>query len=58
MGSLRFQCKLDRKPFGSCRSPKTYKHLKKGKHKFEVRAKDANGETDRSPAVKKFKIGA
>jgi CSLREA domain-containing protein len=30
----RFSCKLDNKPFANCRSPRTYKHLKPGKHVF------------------------
>ena len=51
-----FQCKLDRKPFKKCRSPKKYKGLKPGKHVFKVRAIDAAGNTDSSPAVKKFKV--
>jgi hypothetical protein len=39
-----FECKLDKKPFRPCRSPKTYKHLKAGKHEFSVRAVDAKGK--------------
>jgi hypothetical protein len=53
-----FECKLDKKPFKSCTSPRTYKHLKPGKHKFKVRAIDAAGNVDPTPAVKKFKIKA
>ena len=41
--------------FKSCRSPKTYKHLKHGHYIFEVRATNAAG-VDPHPAVKKFKI--
>jgi hypothetical protein len=51
-----FQCKLDGKSFKPCRSPKKYKKLKPGKHVFKVRAIDAAGNTDSSPAVKKFKV--
>jgi hypothetical protein len=54
-----FECSLDRKRhkkgFGSCRSPKTYKHLKPGKYTFEVRAVGPGGK-DPSPAEKSFKI--
>jgi hypothetical protein len=32
------------------------KKLKAKKHKFLVRAKDAAGNVDASPAVKKFKV--
>ena len=51
-----FLCKLDRKAFAKCKSPKTYKNLKPGKHKFQVKARDKQGELDPTPAVKKFKI--
>ncbi len=51
-----FLCKLDKKAFAPCRSPKTYKHLKRGKHKFEVKARDAAGNLDALPAIKKFKL--
>ncbi len=51
-----FECKLDKKKFKPCRSPKKYKRLKKGKHKFKVRAMDAAGNTDPSPAKDKFKV--
>jgi hypothetical protein len=51
-----FLCKLDKKAFATCRSPKTYKNLKPGKHKFQVKARDMTGELDPSPAIQKFKI--
>lgn len=51
-----FQCKLDRKPFKSCRSPKTYKKLKPGKHVFKVRAIDKAGNVDPTPAERKFTV--
>jgi hypothetical protein len=51
-----FLCKLDKKKFAKCKSPKTYKNLKPGKHKFQVKAVDSQGTPDPSPAVKKFKI--
>jgi CSLREA domain-containing protein len=34
----KFECKLDGAKWGKCRSPKTYKKLKVGKHTFRVRA--------------------
>ncbi|HWN73256.1 MAG TPA: NosD domain-containing protein [Solirubrobacterales bacterium] len=55
-GSATFQCKLDRKPFKPCRSPKTYKKLKPGKHVFKVRAIDKAGNVDPTPAKRKFTI--
>ena len=51
-----FQCKLDRKPFKGCRSPKKLKRLKPGKHVFKVRAIDPAGNVDPTPAVKRFKV--
>jgi hypothetical protein len=51
-----FQCKLDKHSFKPCSSPKKYKHLSAGKHKFKVRAVDAAGNVDASAAKKKFKI--
>ncbi|MGA9763051.1 MAG: PKD domain-containing protein, partial [Gaiellaceae bacterium] len=55
-GKLSFQCKLDKGKYKSCRSAKTYKNLKHGKHVFSVRAKDTRGWADLTPAVKRFKI--
>ena len=51
-----FQCKLDKRKFKPCSSPKRYKKLSDGKHKFKVRAVDASGNVDATPARKKFKI--
>jgi CSLREA domain-containing protein len=42
-GGSKFKCKLDNKAFANCRSPKTYKNLKLGKHTFKVKATDAAG---------------
>ena len=51
-----FQCKLDKKPFRKCKSPKKYKRLKPGKHVFKVRAIDADGNVDKTPAKRKFRV--
>jgi CSLREA domain-containing protein len=51
-----FLCKLDRKPFDLCRSPKRYAGLEPGKHVFEVRAIDPAGHADPSPARKTFTV--
>ena len=40
-----FECKLDKKPFKPCHSPKKYKHLKPGRHTFRARATDGAGNT-------------
>lgn len=54
---IGFECKLDKKPFRSCRSPKTYKHLKPGEHEFSVRAVGAKGKHSK-PAKQEFRIKA
>ncbi len=51
-----FQCKLDKKRYRRCKSPKTYKGLKPGKHVFRVRAIDKAGNVDPTPAKKKFEV--
>ena len=55
-----FECQLTRKhhrapDFKECRSPKVYKHLKRGNYTFKVRAVGPGG-TDATPARKSFKI--
>lgn len=35
--SLKHRCKLDDKHYKNCESPKKYKHLHKGKHRFKVK---------------------
>ncbi|MBK8294204.1 MAG: SGNH/GDSL hydrolase family protein [Solirubrobacterales bacterium] len=51
-----FKCALDGRRFRRCKSPKKLKGLKKGKHIFRVRAIDASGNVDKSPAKRKFRI--
>lgn len=51
-----FKCELDGSKFKRCSSPATFKHLKKGKHVFEVEAIDSTGAVDPSPAKQKFKF--
>ena len=50
-----FQCKLDKGKFKSCKSPKTYRKLKPGKHLFKVRAIDKAGNVGK-PAKRKFRV--
>jgi Ca2+-binding RTX toxin-like protein len=51
----RFRCRLDRKPFRPCRSPRAYL-VSPGRHSFRVFAIDAAGNRDRSPAVFRFRV--
>jgi hypothetical protein len=51
-----FVCKLDKKPFRSCKSPKTYKKLKRGRHRFQVKSVDPAGNPDSTPAIRKFRV--
>jgi hypothetical protein len=50
-----FRCKLDGKPAASCRSPKTYRKLKPGRHTFKVWA-TAGVLTDPTPAKFTWKV--
>lgn len=44
-----FECRIDRRHWSRCTSPKVYRHLDVGKHVFEVRALDAEGHKDPTP---------
>lgn len=55
VAGAHFTCKLDGKPKATCRSPKTYKRLKPGKHTFKVWA-TVGGLTDPTPAKFSWKI--
>jgi hypothetical protein len=51
-----FECKLDAKPFRSCRSPLTTAKLSFGPHTFKVRARDDSGAKDATPASYRFTV--
>lgn len=51
-----FKCRLDNAAFRDCKSPKNYKHLKPGKHRFEVYAVAPTGVADETTARVKFKV--
>jgi hypothetical protein len=51
----RYECKLDRKPFRACTSP-FRKKVRVGKHMFQVRAVDPQGQVDRTPAVFRWRV--
>jgi Ca2+-binding RTX toxin-like protein len=50
-----FRCKLDRKPYRRCVSPRAYR-VKIGPHTFRVYAVDAAGNRDRTPSLFKFRV--
>jgi hypothetical protein len=52
-----FQCKLDG-AISACVSPTTYTGLANGTHTFEVKATDAAGNTDPTPASRSWKVRA
>jgi lysophospholipase L1-like esterase len=51
-----FECMLDRRRFTACRSPKTYRHLDRGRHVFKVRSTDSAGNIDSTPAQWRWKV--
>lgn len=51
-----FQCHLDAAAFTACSSPASYAGLTPGSHTFYVRATDAAGNTDQTPASQTWTI--
>lgn len=51
----RFRCRLDRKPYRPCRSPRRY-NVRLGRHVFRVFAIDRAGNRDRTPVVFGFRV--
>jgi DNA-directed RNA polymerase specialized sigma24 family protein len=51
-----FQCKVDGGDWAACTSGTTYSGLTQGSHTFSVRAKDAGGTKDRSPAERRWTV--
>lgn len=53
-----FQCALDSAAWVSCTSPQAYSNLSVGSHTFQVRATDAAGNVDQTPASQTWTITA
>jgi hypothetical protein len=53
---VTFACQLDDNGWEPCTSPKKYRGLKRGKHVFAVRAVDAAGNLDPTPADRHWRI--
>ncbi len=54
--SASFQCSLDGSAFAACASPRALAALGEGAHIFTVRAIDAAGNADASPATRSFTV--
>ena len=57
-GTQTFECKLDAAPFTTCVSPVSYSDLNDSGHTFEVRAADAAGNSDATPARREWSVDA
>jgi len=55
-GSPPFECRLDGQGFEPCSSPRALTNLGQGLHTFEVRAIDAEGDADPSPATRSWVV--
>ncbi len=53
-----FQCKLDAGSWAACSSPQSYSGLTVADHTFSVRATDAAGNVDGSPATRSWTVEA
>jgi peptidoglycan/xylan/chitin deacetylase (PgdA/CDA1 family) len=53
-----FECRLDAGAWGACTSPKSYSGIATGSHSFAVRAKDAAGNVDSTPAERTWTVEA
>jgi predicted extracellular nuclease len=57
-GVASLECALDLAPFGTCASPASYAALADGSHTFTVRAVDAVGNVDATPATALWVVDA
>ena len=54
--NVTFECNLDGAGFSTCTTPASFTGLTDGNHTFQVRAKDAAGNVDASPAMHAWMI--
>jgi len=55
-GSSRFECRLDSASFSRCVSPRSYRRLVAGGHRFAVRAIDPAGNVDPTPSTATWRV--
>jgi hypothetical protein len=58
VGVTGFECRRGTEAFAACTSPKVYNDLSPASYTFEVRAKDAAGNVDQSPASITWTVSA
>jgi len=51
-----FECRIDDQAWAPCSSPLRLPKMRRGAHIFRVRAKDALGNVDQTPAFRRFRI--
>ena len=55
-GGASFECRLDNAAFAPCVPPQKYDSIRRGRHRFHVRATDPAGNTDPTPAAFSWRV--